>query len=229
MIELHTFTFNAFGEQSYLLDHGNGDATVVDPGMSNPVEREEFAFFCESKGLRIMQMLLTHAHLDHVLGAAWITEKWGVHPLVHPLDRSTYEAAPRSAMVYGVPMDPLPVADFSLEHGQAIDCGNQQLEVRLTPGHAPGHVVFVCEAQQFVLGGDVLFKGSVGRTDLPGCNPGDLVKSIETQLFSLPDDFVVWPGHGPSTTIAEEKSGNPFVNQSKTGMMQQSGYSDFAD
>jgi hydroxyacylglutathione hydrolase len=220
MMELHTFTYNAFSEQTYLVDHGNGEATVIDPGMSYAAEQEDFAKFCDSRGLKPVQWLLTHAHLDHVLGAAWIHDRWGLSPCLHPLDRPTYDQAPRAASVYGVPMDPLPELGQPLDEQHSIQCGEESLEWRFTPGHAPGHVVFICHAERWVVGGDVLFRGSVGRTDLPGCNPKELVSSIENQLYSLPDDYTVWPGHGPSTTVGEEKLTNPFVNGAGTGMMQ---------
>jgi len=117
-------------------------------------------------------------------------------------------------------MDPLPELGQPLDEQHIIQCGEESLEWRFTPGHAPGHVVFICHAERWVVGGDVLFRGSVGRTDLPGCNPKELVSSIENQLYSLPDDYTVWPGHGPSTTVGEEKLTNPFVNGAGTGMMQ---------
>lgn len=219
-MELHTFTYNAFSEQTYLLDHGNGDATVIDPGMNDTREQENFANFCKERGLRVVQMLLTHAHLDHVLGAAWVHKQWGVKPRMHRLDGPTYEQAPRAAAVYGVPMDSLPELGPELIADQLISCGPHALEVKFTPGHAPGHVVFVCEPEGWVIGGDVLFAGSVGRTDLPGCNPLDLVQSIEDVMYQLPDGFTVWPGHGPATTIGQEKRENPFVNAAGSGMMQ---------
>ncbi len=219
-MELHTFTYNAFSEQTYLLDHGNGEATVIDPGMSQLAEQQDFTNFCELKRLKPVQWLLTHAHLDHVLGAAWIHDRWGLSPSLHSLDRPTYDQAPRAASVYGVPMDALPTLGHPLDEQSIIQCGEESLEWRFTPGHAPGHVVFICHAKRWVVGGDVLFRGSVGRTDLPGCNPEELVSSIENQLFSLPDDYTIWPGHGPSTTVGEEKLSNPFVNGAGTGMMQ---------
>ena len=220
MIELHTFTFNAFSEQTYLVDHGNGEATVIDPGMSRAEEQVAFANFCVERGLTPVQVVLTHAHLDHVLGAGWVYEQWGLCPRLHPLDVPTYEQAPHAAQVYGVPMDALPPLGEPLEEGGVVKCGEAELHIRLTPGHAPGHVVFVYAAGKWVVGGDVLFQRSVGRTDLPGSHAPDLVASIENQLYTLPDNYEVWPGHGPSTTIGGEKASNPFVNAAGTGMMQ---------
>lgn len=220
MIELHTFTFNAFSEQTYVLDHGNGEATVVDPGMSNEDERNAFAIFFNQHGLTPVQVVLTHAHLDHVLGAGWVFDRWGLKPRLHEKDIPTYEQAPRAAAVYGVPMDTLPPLGVELVEGEALMCGGEALEVRFTPGHAPGHVILIYAPGQWLIGGDVLFQGSVGRTDLPGSDGPALVNSIESQVYTLPDGFSVWPGHGPSTTVGAEKRSNPFVNQAGTGMMQ---------
>ncbi|HBP45460.1 MAG TPA: MBL fold hydrolase [Flavobacteriales bacterium] len=220
MIELHAFTFNPFSEQTYIVDHGNGEATVIDPGMSNGAERDIFANFCVKRSLKPVQLVLTHAHLDHVQGAGWVHAKWGLKPRLHPLDFETYKQAPRSAAVYGVPMDPLPPLGAILKTDESIQCGAAELEVRFAPGHAPGHVVFVHAPAKWVIGGDVLFKRSIGRTDLPGSCAQDLVSSIEQQLYSLPDEYEVWPGHGPSTTIGAEKAANPFVKADGMGMLQ---------
>ena len=221
MNELQTFTFNVFGEQTYLLEHGNGEATVFDPGMSNADERNSFENFVSERGLTIVNCLLTHAHLDHVLGTNWINEKYGVLPRLHNTDEQTWVQAPKSAELYGIPMDPLPNRGEDLgDQGSTIECGKFNLEIRLAPGHCLGHVVFVCHEHKFVIGGDVLFYGSIGRTDLPGGNADTLAKSITEQLYTLPDDYVVHPGHGRSTTIGQEKKSNPFVNSSGTGMIQ---------
>ncbi len=224
MSQLHTFTFNAFGEQTYLLDHGDGAATVFDPGMSTMEERERFSMRCVELGVEIVQCLLTHAHLDHVMGVAWVFEKWGVLPRLHPTDDVTWEQAPKAAQLYGVSMDVLPERGLDLEeHGSWVVCGTHRLELRCAPGHSAGHVVFVNHEQGWVIGGDVLFQGSVGRTDLPGGDGAVLAASIENQLFSLPDAFEVWPGHGPSTTVGSEKTSNPYVNAQGTGMLQREG------
>ena len=136
------------------------------------------------------------------------------------LGRRNISAGPIAAQMYGVSMDPLPDPLLDLVPGEVIECGSMRLEIRFVPGHAPGHVAFVCHEHRWVLGGDVLFQGSIGRTDLPGSCPDDLRASIERELHSLPDDMVVWPGHGGPTTIGSEKTGNPFVNASGTGLLQ---------
>ena len=221
MSQLHTFTFNAFQEQTYLLDHGQGKATVFDPGMNSKEEREQFKSSCAKLGVEIVQCLLTHAHLDHILGLSWVFDTWGVLPRLHPSDNLTWEQAPVAAELYGVQMDPLPPRGIDLgSQGSMIECGQHRLEVRCAQGHSIGHVVFVNDMEGWVIGGDVLFRGSVGRTDLPGGDGKVLSASIESQLYTLPDNFEVWPGHGPSTTIGEEKASNPFVNAAGSGMLQ---------
>ena len=217
---VHTLTCNVFGEQTYVVEHGNGELTVVDPGMSNTQEREQFLALCEALNARPVQVLLTHGHLDHVMGCAWMKDKFGLVPRLHALDHETYLRGPIAAQMYGVSMDPLPEASLDLEEGEVLDCGQAQLEVRFVPGHAPGHVAFVCQEHGWVLGGDVLFQGSVGRTDLPGSQVSDLVTSIEQVMFTLPDQTVVWPGHGGPTTVGAERKGNPFVNAAGSGLLQ---------
>lgn len=217
---VHTLTCNVFAEQTYVVDHGDGHLTVVDPGMASREERQAFQGLCKSLGGKPVQVLLTHAHLDHVMGCQWMKDTYGLLPRMHPLDVTTYERGPLAAQMYGVPMDPLPEAVADLVPGDHVSCGQAKLEIRFVPGHAPGHVAFVCHEHGWVLAGDVLFAGSIGRTDLPGCHAPDLVKSIEEQLYTLPEGTVVWPGHGGPTTVGAEKTSNPFVNAARSGLLQ---------
>ena len=197
--------------------NATGKAAVVDPG--GDIDRIKAAI--EKMGATVEKILLTHAHLDHVLGCAGMVGRHGLHPQLFPEDGPTYEMAPRAAEMYGVPMDPLPsLHPEPLVEGRTLTFGDLNLEVCHAPGHAPGHVVLIDHAARRVVGGDVLFRGSVGRTDLPGGDAEALAQSIERVLYTLPDDYAVWPGHGPETTIGEEKAGNPFVNAAGSGMMQ---------
>ena len=218
---MFSLAFNAFSENTVVLHDGSGGAIVVDPGMSAPHEWAAFERELEQRGWTPRALLLTHAHLDHVLGCAGMKNRYGLLPRLHPEDRITYEMAPRAGEMYGVPMDVLPeLHPDPLEDGEVLEFGSLTLTVRWTPGHAPGHVVFIDEVGGHVVGGDVLFRGSVGRTDLPGGDAATLVRSISSVLYALPDDMEVWPGHGPTTTIGEEQASNPFVNGAGTGMMQ---------
>ena len=217
---VHTLTCNVFGEQTYVVDHGDGQLTVVDPGMSNREEQGAFQQLCSDLGGQPSQVLLTHGHLDHVMGCLWLKDTYGLLPRMHPLDKDTYARGPIAVQMYGVSMDPLPEVVLDLEAGQTVHCGQAELEVRWVPGHAPGHVAFVCHDHGWVIGGDVLFQGSVGRTDLPGSHAPDLVRSIEKEMYTLDEQMAVWPGHGGPTTIGAERQSNPFVNGKGSGLLQ---------
>ena len=216
-----SMAFNAFSENTVVLHDGAKGAIVFDPGMSSPDEWRHFEDELNRLGWTPRALLLTHAHLDHVLGCAGMKERYGLLPRVHAEDQVTYSMAPKAAELYGVPMDPLPeLHPDSLVDGDVLVFEELRLTIRWTPGHAPGHVVFLDEAGNRLIGGDVLFRGSVGRTDLPGGDAPTLVNSIQSVLYTLPGDMEVWPGHGPMTTIGEERASNPFVNGAGTGMMQ---------
>ena len=218
---MFVLTCNAFSENTVVLHDGHGGAIVCDPGMSSAEEWARFDAELAQRGWVPRAVVLTHAHLDHVLGCAGMVDRHGLHPQLFPEDGPTYAMAPRAAEMYGVPMDPLPsLHPEPLVEGRTLTFGDLNLEVRHAPGHAPGHVVLIDHAARRVVGGDVLFRGSVGRTDLPGGDAETLAQSIERVLYTLPDDYTVWPGHGPETTIGEEKAGNPFVNAAGSGMMQ---------
>jgi len=209
---LQKFAFGPFGENTYLIEVSDEAVVVVDPGMSNQAERAVFDEAVAATGRRLTDCLLTHAHLDHVAGLGHISEQYGLQPRLHPKDAETYRQAPIAAQLYGFSMDPLPTdVRYDLAHGDALTWSGRALEVRFVPGHAPGHVVFVCHAEGWLIGGDTLFDGSVGRTDLPGGDPATLMESIRRELYVLPEDMVVHPGHGPSTTIGKESRTNPFV------------------
>ena len=218
---MFVLTCNAFSENAVILHDGEGGAIVCDPGMSSSAEWARFESELAQRNWTPRAVLLTHAHLDHVLGCAGMVERYGLYPRLLAEDGPTYSMGPKAAELYGVPMDPLPDLDPEpLRDGDTLRFGALELEVRHAPGHAPGHVVFIDHATRNVVGGDVLFRGSVGRTDLPGGDAATLARSIEEVLFALPEDYTVWPGHGPETSIGEEKAGNPFVNAAGTGMMQ---------
>ena len=212
---------NAFSENTVLLPDGEGGVVVFDPGFSSAQEWEWFDALLDEHGLVPKAVWLTHAHLDHVMGCHGMHKRYGLRPRLHSLDRPTYEMAHWAAERYGVALDPLPECeDQDFVDGEQLELGQLNLTVRHTPGHAPGHVVFVDDRHARVIGGEVLFQGSIGRTDLPGGDPDQLAASIENALYSLPDHYTVVPGHGSATTIGVEKAGNPFVNAAGTGMLQ---------
>ena len=208
------FTFNAFSENTYLLiDDATRQCAIVDPGCYAPAEQQALRQHIETHGLQVAVLLNTHAHIDHVLGNQFVLDTWpGTPYLLHRLDLPVLYSVPTYASNYGFPHSQPAEPTDELVAGQPVRFGETELEVRFTPGHAPGHVVFCHAPTATVIGGDVLFQRSIGRTDLPGGDHATLLHSIETELMTLPDATVVYPGHGPATTIGEERRSNPFLN-----------------
>lgn len=157
--------------------------------------------------------MLTHAHIDHILGCAWMRDRYGLLPELHRADLPVLAAGERSATMYGLPYDPAPEPKAFITEGSTILLGKEELQVLFVPGHAPGHIAFFHPAGRFVVSGDVLFQNSIGRTDLPGGNMDTLLRSIREQLFPLGDDVTVYSGHGPETTIGRERKHNPFLRE----------------
>lgn len=210
MADVVRFTFNPFQENTYVLRHGR-EAIVVDPGCWNTAEEQELERYLTEQKLTVVRCVLTHAHIDHVLGTAWLADRFGQAPWLHVADREWLDMAPRQGALYGILCDPPPDPAGWLTEGDHIPWSGPELRVIEVPGHAPGHIALVCEAQRFVIAGDVLFQGSIGRTDLPGGDLDTLLKSIKERLLPLGDDFTVHCGHGPSTTIGRERRSNPFL------------------
>lgn len=188
-----------------LADASTGDAVLVDPGE----EADRFLAELRRGGWRLRAIWLTHAHIDHVLGARAVHAATGVPIHLHAADRLLYENLPQQATWFGLRAEaPPPVTDWWSD-GQRVRVGTHEFTVRHVPGHAPGHVAFV--GQGLIVGGDVLFAGSIGRTDLPGGSMAELENSIRQVFYAQPDDTRVLTGHGPETTIGEERRTNPFV------------------
>lgn len=211
-MHIQAFTFNPFATNMYVAASG-GEAVIVDAASHTPPEHAQVAAYVEAQGLTVKHLLLTHAHIDHIFGCTALTERFGLGWALHPGDRLILAHAPDQARYFGVRLDAVPRASIALQDGDTIHFGTCQWDVRHAPGHAPGHVVFHDAAHRVVFGGDVLFRGSIGRTDLPMGDLPTLMRSIETQLFTLPDDTRVLPGHGPETTIGHERLHNPFLGE----------------
>jgi glyoxylase-like metal-dependent hydrolase (beta-lactamase superfamily II) len=206
-----SFTFNAFSENTYLLHDETRECVVIDPGCYDKEEQTILTDFIATHNLKVVKLLNTHCHIDHVFGNQFVADTYQVPFLIHQADLPTLQAVPVYAPSYGFPQYQAAQPTGFLKEGESVLFGNTTLQILFTPGHAPGHVVFYNEADKTCIGGDVLFQRSIGRTDLPGGDFNTLIQSIRTQLFTLPDDVRVYSGHGPSTTIGEEKKFNPFL------------------
>ncbi|HEY7684148.1 MAG TPA: MBL fold metallo-hydrolase [Gemmatimonadales bacterium] len=205
-LEIVALPNGRFVENCYLLgDQESGRAVLVDPGE----EPRLFLAELDARGWALQAIWLTHAHIDHIIGVRAVKEATGVPIHLHPADRGLYDALPSQGEWMGLSLQAPPPPDAELTDWQRLRLGAHQFLVRQTPGHSPGSVSFV--GPGFVLGGDVLFNGSIGRTDLPGGDPGALLHSIHSVFLTLPDSTVVYSGHGPETTVGVERMTNPFL------------------
>ncbi len=211
MLKVKSFTFSPIQENTYLLYNEQGKAIIIDPGCYFTVEQETLKNFIKDTGLEAVQLLNTHCHLDHVFGNTWVHETFGLELFLHANEEAVLARAPASGERWGMPFLNYRGPLHFLAHGDLVTLGADQLRVILAPGHSPGSICFYSEAQQLLIGGDVLFHESIGRTDLPGGDHQTLLNSIQQQLYTLPDHTTVYPGHGPLTTIGHEKKHNPFV------------------
>ncbi len=211
MVKVKSVTCNAFQENSYVLYDGTGECVIIDPGVSSDYEETMLCRMISEDELSPVLLLNTHCHIDHILGNKFVANKFKLTLGIHQGEQIILDAAAERAVAWGIPYTPSPKPGYYIKENQVLTFGTSQLEVRFVPGHAPGHIVFVNHANRFVIAGDTLFKGSIGRTDLPFGNFDVLEKAIKSQLYSLPDDYVVYPGHGVPTTIGLEKKTNPFV------------------
>ncbi|WP_333865096.1 MBL fold metallo-hydrolase [Sphingobacterium sp.] len=211
MLTIKTFTFNPYQENTYLLYNDLGNAIIIDPGMYGEQEQEELTAFITDNGLKPTILLNTHCHIDHVLGNNFVHEKFSLLPRFHEGELPILVAVQNYAPQMGFRYDISPIGEAFLNDGDTISLDKDKLKVILAPGHSPAHICFYSAEQKFLIGGDVLFRNSIGRTDLPGGNHQQLLDSIKAKLYTLPDDTVVYPGHGPTTTIGFEKNSNPFI------------------
>ena len=211
MFQLKAFTFNPLQENTYLLYNEQKDAILIDPGCYEESEKDELHHFISEHQLNLRYLLNTHCHLDHVFGNLWVYQKFETPLHLHENEKKVLEAAPVSGLMWGLPFEVYQGPLLPLLPGNKICLGEDCLEILFTPGHSPGHLSFYCSKQHFILSGDVLFRESIGRTDLPGGDMKTLLQSIQTQLWPLPNQTIVYSGHGPSTTIGHEKKHNPFL------------------
>jgi glyoxylase-like metal-dependent hydrolase (beta-lactamase superfamily II) len=210
MLHIHSFIFGPFQENTYLVYNESGKATLIDPGCYDPEEKAELNSYVEKQQLQIERIVNTHCHIDHVLGNQFSKETFKAPLMIPPGEDETFKAVKVYAPNYGFPTYSEASVDEYLPESGTIEMGGHAWEVLLVPGHSPGHLAFYEPQSKSLIGGDVLFNGSIGRTDLPGGDFDTLIKSIHQHIFKLDDEVVVYSGHGPTTTVGHEKRTNPF-------------------
>jgi len=211
MITIQDFCFSAFQENTYVLYNEFKEAIIIDPGCYTRIEEKILTDFIRKENLKPTLLLNTHCHLDHVFGNNYVSETYGLTAHIHPNEQIVLDRLPEAAAKWGAPTDAYKGPIQYIQEGELISFGKDSFKVLLTPGHSPGSVCFYNSQQDFLMGGDLIFKDGVGRTDLPGANPNDLIKSIREQIFPLPDSLTIYSGHGPVTTWGREKEHNPYI------------------
>ncbi len=211
MVHIKKFTFNPVGVNAYLLWDETREAVLIDPACFYQEEWAELSRFVDEEGLNIVQLLNTHGHFDHLMGNSFAEERWNLKCKIHPGDLPLAGLASHQAKFFGITM-PVPNIPIPLNPGEVIPFGHSSLSFFHVPGHSDGSVAFYSEPDKLLVVGDILFEGSVGRTDLPGGNHALLIAGIKEKLLTLPEDTRVCSGHGNDTTIGREKYTNPFLH-----------------
>ena len=215
MLKIKVFTFSPIQENTYVLYNEKKECVIIDPGCYFEEEKEELQKYIDVNDLLPLMLLNTHCHLDHVFGNKFIADTYSLQLQLHAKEEGILQLAPASGLMFNMPFDNYTGELIFLKEGESIFLGEDELEIIHAPGHSPGSVCFYCRTQKFIIGGDVLFKGSIGRTDLPMGDHQTLLNSITQKLFGLPDDVTVYNGHGEETTIGYEKKYNPFVGEGR--------------
>ena len=210
-MQIKTLYFNDLRECTYILWDDTSECVIVDPGCYSESEKSRFEKFILENSLKPIMLLNTHGHFDHIMGNAFVSLKWNVKTYIHPDDKPHLERAVQYSNMFGYNVEAPSLDTVDLNDGDELKFGNSLLKVMTTPGHTRGGVCFYSETDKFVITGDALFAGSIGRTDLPGGDYDQLMESLLGKIIKLGDDYAVYPGHGPATTIANEKNTNPFL------------------
>ena len=211
MLTVQPFTFNPVQENTYVVYNEKGDCCIIDPGCYFASEEQELKGFIEENSLKPVYLLNTHCHLDHIFGNRFVHRTFGLSLYLNKLEKPVLERGPASGQLWQLPFENYDGELNYLDEGDVVRIGDDELHVLFTPGHSPGSISFYNKKGKFIISGDVLFQGSVGRTDLPGGDFTILEESIKTKLYTLPEDVIVYSGHGETTTIGDEIKGNPFV------------------
>lgn len=210
MITIKKFVVNPLDENCFVISDSTGECIFIDPGFYYDEELFEISNYITQNKLNPVKIVSTHCHFDHIIGVEFVRREYGIPFLAHADDVFLIERATDN--MFGLKINPLKPVDSFLEEGEKVSFGNTELEIIHIPGHSPGHVVFYSKDENFIIVGDVLFRGSIGRTDLSGGNYNDLISNIKNKIFSLPDETKVYCGHGHETTVGFEKHTNPFFN-----------------
>ncbi len=211
MIKIQSFTFGPFQENTYVLFDETKSCVIIDPGCYDNRERQQLNSFIEKNELIPVKLLNTHCHLDHIFGNGFVAETYKIDLVFNQHDQRIFDAYLATADLYNLNAAASPQPANYIGEGDIIEFGKSNLEILFTPGHSPGSITFYNTEQKFMIAGDVLFYGSIGRTDLPGGDYETLITSIKTKLFTLGDDYKVYSGHGPATNVGFEKMNNPFL------------------
>lgn len=211
MLTVHSFTFNPFSENTYLIYTKELDCIIIDPGCYTVEEKKELTSYIKEKGLKPVSIFLTHSHIDHIFGLDYLKKRYQVPILGHPEVNSGLRSTELVAQLYGLSVELPPSVDTFINEGEQFTLGSHSLKVLFCPGHSPDHLVLYAEKEGVAIVGDVIFKESIGRSDLPGGNFETLMESINQKLLTLPSQTILYPGHGPKTTIKEEITNNPFL------------------
>ncbi len=211
MLNVVFFTFNAFEENTYLISNDKQQCWIVDPGMYYPEELDIIKNYITEKGLTPKGIINTHGHLDHIFGVQALQDTYGIDFGIHELEQPVLDRGADTAAMFGFEKLDVPKVSYYIKENTPLQLGDDKVDVLLVPGHSPGSIAFYYEAGKWVISGDALFAGGIGRTDLPGGDHATLLNSIRTQLFSLPADTQVLSGHGSPTFIGQEKKYNQFL------------------
>lgn len=210
MTEIKIFVFNPFQENTFLLHDETKECVIIDAGCNNEGEYRKIDAYIEENELVLKAIINTHCHIDHIMGNSYLVDKYKVPSIAHNDDMPLLERSKDMALAFGFDVTEPPVPNRFVEEGEEIKFGKTTLQILHVPGHSPGSIVLYNKQEKFMIVGDVLFAGSIGRTDLPGGDHDTLLTGIKEKIFSLDDDIVVYPGHGESTTVGHEKSTNPY-------------------
>lgn len=211
MINIKILVFNPFCENTYIVSDETGECIIIDPGCESNREKEELRSEIVKSALKPVRLVNTHCHIDHILGNAFIKKTFSIPLLIHKLELPLLNSAPQQRIIFGLESDESAIPDLFTEEGDRINFGSSELEILHIPGHSPGSIALVNRQEKIAIVGDVLFQGSIGRSDLPGGDFDTLIKNIKEKLLVLSPDTIIYPGHGPSTNISTESRTNPFL------------------